>query len=224
MKTQVDRIAGPARPARRDRKTPTGRSARGSHSPPAQDATVAHRPSSGRTANAWLVGMIRRRDPRKGEAARGAALQDAVMVNRRVYVDLDRVEELDHDWLHVVLEGPSGVVYRIQHGGHSCCQGAIEGYLVPVESLDGYAALIDLFVNRLHSAPVAMASIPEHLPALRAAVAMIRIPASSERLPPLGDDLSAIVVDETRLEEATEAHIPVTTEFGPGILVWSNSD
>ncbi|MGW9211251.1 hypothetical protein ACWGR4_30260 [Embleya sp. NPDC055664] len=22
----------------------------------------------------------------------------------------------------------------------------------------------------------------------------------------------------------SEAHVPVTTEFGPGILVWSNSD
>ncbi|WP_331768938.1 DUF6210 family protein (plasmid) [Embleya sp. NBC_00888] len=146
------------------------------------------------------------------------------MVNRRMYVDLDQVEDLDHDWLHVVLEGPSGVVYEIQHGGHSCCQGAIEGYLVPVESPDGYAALIDLFVNRLHSAPVAMASIPEHLPALRAAVAMIRIPASSRSSRTLDHDLSPIVVDETRLEEMTEAHVPVTTEFGPGILVWSNSD
>ncbi|GCE02272.1 DUF6210 family protein [Embleya hyalina] len=26
------------------------------------------------------------------------------------------------------------------------------------------------------------------------------------------------------LNQVTEAHIPVTTEFGPGILVWSNSD
>ncbi|MYS82082.1 hypothetical protein GTZ85_18175 [Streptomyces sp. SID5474] len=95
---------------------------------------------------------------------------------------------------------------------------------MPVESLDGYAALIDLFVNRLHSAPVAMASIPEHLPALRAAVAMIRIPASSGSSRTLDYDLSPIVVDETRLEEMTEAHVPVTTEFGPGILVWSNSD
>ncbi|OPC76442.1 hypothetical protein B4N89_47170 [Embleya scabrispora] len=146
------------------------------------------------------------------------------MVNRRVYVDLGQVEDLDHDWLHVVLEGPSGVVYQLQHGGHSCCQGAIEGYLVPVESPEGYAALIDLFVHRLRSAPVAMASIPEHLPALRAAVALIRIPATGEPSPPYGDDLTRIVVDESRLEEMTEAHVPVTTEFGPGILVWSNSD
>ncbi|MGW9211250.1 hypothetical protein ACWGR4_30255 [Embleya sp. NPDC055664] len=49
----------------------------------------------------------------------------------------------------------------------------------------------DLFVNRLRSAPVAMASIPEHLPALRAAVAMIRIPATSEPSPLYGDDLTA---------------------------------
>ncbi|OPC76931.1 hypothetical protein B4N89_40765 [Embleya scabrispora] len=54
-----------------------------------------------------------------------------------------------------------------------------------VESPDGYAALIDLFENRLRSAPVAMAmaSIPEHLPALRAAVAMIRLPARGEPSP-----------------------------------------
>ncbi|MGW9275026.1 DUF6210 family protein [Embleya sp. NPDC055610] len=26
------------------------------------------------------------------------------------------------------------------------------------------------------------------------------------------------------MEEMSEAHVPVTTEFGPGILVWSNSD
>ncbi|WP_020556871.1 hypothetical protein [Embleya scabrispora] len=59
-------------------------------------------------------------------------------------------------------------------------------------------------MTRLHSAPVAMASIPEHLPALRAAVAMIRIPASSGSSRTLGHDLSPIAVDETRLNEATE--------------------
>ncbi|MGC0415533.1 DUF6210 family protein [Embleya sp. AB8] len=137
------------------------------------------------------------------------------MVNRRVYVDPDRVEDLDHGWFHVVLERLSGVVHEIRHGGHSCCPGAIEGCLVPVESRDGYAAPIDLFVNRLHGARVAMASIAERLPALRAAVAMIRFPASSESSPPLGDDPGPIVVDETRPEETTEAHVPVTTEFGP---------
>ncbi|MFI1585050.1 DUF6210 family protein [Embleya sp. NPDC020630] len=82
----------------------------------------------------------------------------------------------------------------------------------------------DLFVNRLRSAPVAMASIPGHLPALRAAVAMIRIPATSEPSPPLRRRPDRIVVDESRMEEMSEAHVPVTTEFGPGILVWSNSD
>ncbi|WP_331772951.1 DUF6210 family protein [Embleya sp. NBC_00888] len=31
-------------------------------------------------------------------------------------------------------------------------------------------------------------------------------------------------VDESRLSEASEAWIPVTTEFGDGILVWPDSD
>ncbi|MEU8134982.1 DUF6210 family protein [Streptodolium elevatio] len=144
-------------------------------------------------------------------------------MDHRLYVDLDHVEALEHDWLYVVLEAPTGVVYEIQHAGLACLHAQIEGHLIPTESTLGYPALIDLFVTRLQGTWASMDRLPEHLDALRAAVAHIAIPVGTSP----GDFsqmLSPIAVDETRLAEATEAHIPVTTEFGPGILVWSNSD
>lgn len=155
--------------------------------------------------------------------ARPAHRQDAAVDRRRLHVDLDHVEALAHDWLYVVIEAPTGVVYELQYAGTLCRRAGIEGHLVPTESTVGHAALIDLFVDRLGGVGTPMDAVPQHLDALRAAVEHIVLPVGTSS-DGLGPTLSRIGVDETRLAEATEAHVPVTTEFGPGVLVWSNSD
>ncbi|MFI1379614.1 DUF6210 family protein [Embleya sp. NPDC020886] len=154
-------------------------------------------------------------------------VQDAGMERRRrMHVDLDHLDRLDYDWLFVVLEAPSGMVYEIQTCGTSCVQSRVEGHLIPIEAPDAYAALIDLFVREFSGSggPRMWAWTPAHLDSLRAAISTIRFPADYDSAPVMGYPGTPIHVDESRLSEATEAWIPVTTELGTGILVWSNSD
>lgn len=152
----------------------------------------------------------------------------------KLHVDLDEVDSLEFDWLYVVLERPTGVVYHIQCGGLSCRQDAAEGILVPVHAPDSYALLQDLFVRDLCSAPIPASGLGEkELERLRTAVEAIRIPMDS-RWPELSEPTDSrdidwpqtypIQVDETRLSEGYEAFLPVATPFGRGVLVWSNSD
>lgn len=152
----------------------------------------------------------------------------------KLHVDLDHVDRLDVDWLHVVLEQPTGVVYHIQCGGHSCKQETVEGSLVPVEEPEAYELLQDLFVRDGQSAPVALDCFgPAEIARLRAAVESVRLPVD-DRCPTTtgtvhGSDslwvrTHPIGLDESRLAEGYEAFVPVTTPFGRGFLVWSNSD
>ncbi|MGW1995230.1 DUF6210 family protein [Embleya sp. NPDC001921] len=148
------------------------------------------------------------------------------MEQRRVLrVDLGYFDLLEHDWLFVVLEAPTGTVYHLQTCGTSCVQSEVEGHLVPLQAPDSYAALNDLFVREFAGTGGPRTWTPVHLSALRAAVAPIRLPlGTAPTFFDLGYPGTPVHVDESRLSEATEAWIPVTTEFGNGILVWPNSD
>ncbi|MGC0420009.1 DUF6210 family protein [Embleya sp. AB8] len=143
---------------------------------------------------------------------------------RRMHVDLDHLDRLDYDWLFVVLEAPSGMVYEIQTCGTACMQSRVEGHLIPIEAPDAYAALIDLFVREFSGCGGPRTWTSDHLGSLRAAISTIKFPADFDSAPVMGYPGTPIHVDESRLSEVTEAWIPVTTELGTGILVWSNSD
>lgn len=141
---------------------------------------------------------------------------------RKLHVDLDELDLLEHDWLFVVLHAPSGVVYHLQHGGTACLQGAAEGHLVPVQAPDTYAALIDLFVRELHGVGgVRDWRTSVHTDRLRAAVETVHLPVEEDvgalQEWPFG---STLRLDDNCLDEATEAWIPVDTPHGPGTLVW----
>ncbi|WP_436771229.1 DUF6210 family protein [Yinghuangia sp. YIM S09857] len=145
---------------------------------------------------------------------------------RKLHVDLDELDLLDHDWLFVVLHAASGVVHHLQYGGTSCLQGAVEGHLVPVQVPDSYAALVDLFVGDFHgTGGFENWHRSAHADRLRAAVEAVHLPveedAAALRAWPFG---STLRLDDDRLDEACESWIPVDTPHGKGTLVWSNSD
>ncbi|MFD3456129.1 DUF6210 family protein, partial [Streptomyces sp. NPDC058691] len=66
------------------------------------------------------------------------------MSSRRfVFLDPDGISA--GDWLHVVVEAKTGVVYQQQYGGTACRQGQVEGFLVPLFGPDELDALRQLF-------------------------------------------------------------------------------
>ncbi|MDX3077844.1 DUF6210 family protein [Streptomyces sp. MI02-7b] len=62
---------------------------------------------------------------------------------RLVFLDPDGISA--GDWLHVVVEAKTGVVYQQQYGGTACRQGQVEGFLVPLFGPDELDALRQLF-------------------------------------------------------------------------------
>ncbi|USX52761.1 DUF6210 family protein [Lentzea sp. HUAS12] len=140
---------------------------------------------------------------------------------RRHFVFLDPDGSMGEDWLYVVIEAKTGVVYQQQYGGTACRHGAVEGFLVPLFGPDGLDALRELFETHFRGAGVQSHEwSDDELARLREGVAMIACWAcdGSE------EELTVLRLDERRMREADEAWIPVVTPDGPGILVWCNSD
>jgi hypothetical protein len=71
-------------------------------------------------------------------------------VERLVWIDAGGF--VDHDWMMVLVEQPTGVSYRHQYGGTACREGTREGYLVPVFSRNGFTRLRELFEGTLQGA------------------------------------------------------------------------
>ncbi|MFD9687750.1 DUF6210 family protein [Kitasatospora sp. NPDC059088] len=138
---------------------------------------------------------------------------------RRVYLDPDGC---GGGWMFVIVAAPTGVVYQNQCGGYACAQYEQEGYLVPLYGADLDEHLNEIFIGELQGHGMRGRDWPaEVLDRLRAAVGSLGIYGSGRH-----DDLCppSLVLDESRLSEAAEAWIPVTTPDGPGVLVWENSD
>ncbi|MCC5477314.1 DUF6210 family protein [Streptomyces barringtoniae] len=124
-------------------------------------------------------------------------------------------------WVFVIVAAGTGVVYKVQGGGHRCAQYAQEGYLIPVFGRGLDQELKDIFVGELKGHGARRGGWPPALlDRLRAAVAL-HVYGSANR-----DDLfpTPLALDESRLADIDEAWVPVVTPDGPGVLVWENSD
>lgn len=143
---------------------------------------------------------------------------------------LDPVQTWDPNWLIVIIQGPTGVVYLQQCGGTSTIQTATEGYLVP---LDGRR--IGTAGRRLDTVELtALFHLGKGCDWSIKGTTME--PGKLERLKTLvedlvfwietgsGDSREHMALDEARLDQLVEAWVPVKTPLGPGVLVWANCD
>lgn len=137
------------------------------------------------------------------------------------FVFLDPDGTMPGDWIHVVVEAPTGVVHQQQYGGTACRQGQVEGFLVPVSGGDALGPLRELFEGDFKGAGVHSRPWPDGArERLRRTVAGIPYWACDGR----DEERCFLRLDEDRFHEVDEAWVPVVTPDGPGILVWRNSD
>ncbi|QFG21091.1 DUF6210 family protein [Actinomadura sp. WMMB 499] len=149
---------------------------------------------------------------------------------RYVFLDPDGTQG---EWLYVVVQAGTGVVYQQQYGGTATLLGGVEGYLVPIAARDpvtgrdGLRELRDVFERTLRGAGVAGAGPrgigPGLLDRIRSAVGALRFWPSGPSAEP-GTGRAPLRLDEERLPELDEAWVPVRTPDGPGVLMWDNSD
>ncbi|NUP09165.1 MAG: hypothetical protein HOW73_24200 [Polyangiaceae bacterium] len=135
-------------------------------------------------------------------------------------------------WLVVVVRAATGVVYHQQCCGVVCDQRRVQGFLVPLGGLKlgADAGMIDPaeFEAVFHEGEACVWGAANNaLPAAR--LAQLRQLVLSVPYWTAGSDgeteaCRGIELDDSRLEQLTEAWVPVLTPDGPGILMWSNCD
>ncbi|PWI19980.1 hypothetical protein DI272_41805 [Streptomyces sp. Act143] len=143
------------------------------------------------------------------------------MSKRCVFLDPDG-SGTERGWAFVVVAAPTGVVHRTQGGGFGRVSQEQEGCLIPLFGRELDADLRAFFVGGLKGQGAhGLDWPPELLVRLRDAVAEFRVYGATNH-----DDTwpAALALDESRLDEADEAWLPVLTPDGPGWLAWENSD
>lgn len=135
------------------------------------------------------------------------------------------------DWLAIIVEHPTGVIYGQQCGGTATDQRYVEGYYVPLGGArfavaNGPLDKLDLTAPFHNGARCTFGWGGQLLPEDR----LHRLIACVEEIPywhhtNLHDYVRERVrIDLERVAEICEAWVPVVTPEGKGILVWDNCD
>nr|WP_232337404.1 DUF6210 family protein [Deinococcus arboris] len=124
----------------------------------------------------------------------------------------------------VVVQAPTGVTYASQVGGHANEARSVEGFAVPVFTPQHVQALVRMF-GRYHGNPPYPGTpfngwTEKDLNDLSDIVAQIPLWRTTRA----SDERAFLAFDRTRLDELTEAWMPVLTAYGPGILIHENCD
>ena len=141
-----------------------------------------------------------------------------------VYLDPDGTGEFG---LLVVVEAPTGVVYWHQCAGYMCSQRHAEGFVVPLGDRTAAEEIIAFFAKEFSGWPPPSAGDEpwneRNLSELDGIVA--KIPYWHRTPERRRDEKRGLLkLDRSRVDEITEAWVPVVTLDGPGILVFENSD
>ena len=127
----------------------------------------------------------------------------------------------------VIIEAPTGIVYENQCAGTSCLHKQVEGYYVPLGhpfTVPTTANVISFF-DRFHCTPPTRRNLwrEKDLKELAAIISKI-VFWKSKIESTLNDKMTYLTLDTDRLDDLTEAWIPVKTADGPGVLVFDNCD
>ncbi|AGC44980.1 hypothetical protein MYSTI_03674 [Myxococcus stipitatus DSM 14675] len=135
--------------------------------------------------------------------------------------------------LAVIVLAPTGVTYEHQCEGLMTSTRAAEGFLVPVpsndydpeanEAFDVEGALLGFFHKEFRGNPPPLEEWRQGQVESLAQV-VSRVPFWSTPTGSAPSELLHLSLDLDRIAEATEAWVPVTTPYGPGILVFQNCD
>ncbi|MFC0438392.1 DUF6210 family protein [Kutzneria buriramensis] len=132
-----------------------------------------------------------------------------------IRVDFNPQDAMPHV-LGLIVAAPTGVVYENQCGGLACLQKELEGYLVVVGPATDY---LDFFAEFDGWPPTNWAE-GGHLERLRELVEETGYFVPDGNL----DRYLRFTLDLDRLDDLTEAWIPVRAEDDRAVLVFANSD
>ncbi|MDP6636665.1 MAG: DUF6210 family protein [Phycisphaerae bacterium] len=137
-----------------------------------------------------------------------------------IFINPDGTEDVG---LCLVIESPTGVEYGNQCGGHSNEERVLEGYLIPLGMLELEQELYDFFWEEFRGNCYEPDNewTTERISKLETIIAKIPDWICSKG----GEDKKeSLALDRNRIDECTEAWIPVLSKYGRGVLMLKNSD
>jgi hypothetical protein len=142
-------------------------------------------------------------------------------MRRYVFLNPDGTEELG---LNVIIEAQTGVTYGHQCGGYSTEVKTAEGFLIPLGGTEIAEHLARFFRDEFRGYPRTPDTdwTPERINRLCDMVS--EIPCWLTTAEPGEDRRVVLELDKNRFGDCTEGWIPVLTAYGPGVLVFKNSD
>lgn len=148
-----------------------------------------------------------------------------------IFIDPDGTHNFG---LMVIAGAPTGVKYAHQCGGLDVLHRSMEGFVIPVGGPTDAAPIRKFFRERFHGYPplqdahsdVGSGSqwTPDLIAQLDVILANIVVWMTYPPEEQYDDYPQVLHLDTTRLKELTEGWVPVTTVYGPAILVFANSD
>lgn len=145
------------------------------------------------------------------------------MQKKYIFIDPDGTFD---NWIYLLVENQTNIVYSSQCNGTDNEIRYLEGFLIPIggdvydvgmnQKID-----IDRFVN-IFKKKSKFQTNNFNIEELKKIIENITIWYSEEID---GNDVrNYLMLNESRINEAVEAWIPVLTPWGDGVLVWKNSD
>ncbi len=140
-----------------------------------------------------------------------------------VYIDSDGTLG---DWIAIVIENKTGIIYGTQCHGVLCEQRYVEGFLIPCGGLlfnsdDGFITPALLTLPFHSGGCMYNKSFQSEVSEIANIVQRIPIWHYNNINDCTRDQLE---LDLDRIYEICEAWIPVKTKFGRGVLLWNNCD
>jgi len=148
-----------------------------------------------------------------------------------IFFDPDGTQPLG---LIAIVAAATGITYAHQCGGYATEIRQLEGFAVPVGDATAAQPLCAFFAQRFHGNPPIgernaekrsyggwTAADLEQVDLLLGHIALWKTyPEGSG----MDDEREFLHLDRNRLDELTEGWIPVRSVYGPGVLVFANSD
>jgi hypothetical protein len=161
------------------------------------------------------------REAREGETSFARVRQTTRETTVYVFLDPDGTQGFG---LYLLVLHPTGVLYGNQCAGYLVEERRAEGFLIPLGGPDAARPLADWFWTTFKGHSYDQPATDwnaERIEELRALVAAVYCWHTSEDG---ADEPYPLSLDQDRLDECTEAWVPVESPYGPGILLFENSD
>ena len=142
-------------------------------------------------------------------------------MKEKIYVFIDP-DGTHRNYLYVIVNSPTGIIYSSQCEGLSTTEKSIEGFIVPLDEEKYSSRFIEFFTKYNGNPPNNIDTKWEEGDLETLSLIISDIPIWQSDMD--SSSRTFLKMDFDRINDLTEAWVPVKTPYGDGILIFKNSD